>query len=162
MTTGITLRRYRPADLQAIFRMDQVCFEEPFRFGVRSMRRFAEAPGAIAILACLPEGTNEAVAGFVIVRVEGTGPRCGAYVETLDVAPAMRRKGVASSLMAEGERQAVGAGALRMTLHVFTRNAGAIRTYEGLGYSRMGEIEGFYGLDGDGPLDAFVYAKELG
>jgi len=40
---------------------------------------------------------------------------------------------------------------------VFPGNTGAMRFYEGMGYGRVGRVEGFYGRD----LDALVYAKRV-
>ena len=163
MAVDLTLRRYRPADLQALFLLDQVCFPAPFRFSLRSMRQFAEAAGAISVVAHRAENSaaDRSIVGFAIVHVGAYGDADAGYVATLDVAPNVRRMGVARRLMAEVERMAVEAGARRMILHVFTRNEGAIQVYEGLGYEPTGVVEGFYGLDRDGPLDAFVYGKEL-
>ncbi len=113
------------------------------------MRGFAEAPGAITILAEI----DGVLAGFCIVQIEG---QVG-YVVTLDVATAWRRQGLARRLMAEVEMRGRTAGATAMVLHVFTGNAAAVRFYEGIGYTRTGIAERFYGRG----LDALVYGKRL-
>ena len=154
----LLLRRYRREDLEAIFRMDEVCFPEPFRFDLASMRRFAEAPGSLVLLAEREGGT---LAGFVIVHVERRVASRRGYVVTLDVAPAERRAGVAGALMTEAEGLAQRAGAEVMELHVHTGNEGAIRFYEARGYERVRLIESFYGAEGGGALDAFLYRKAL-
>jgi ribosomal-protein-alanine N-acetyltransferase len=146
----VTLRQYRAEDLEAMYALDIVCFEPAFRFSRRAMRRFAEARGAIPILAEIEGGE---LAGFGIAQMEA---RVG-YVVTLDVAPAWRRHGLARRLMAEMEARAAAAGAGTMELHVFAGNAGAMRFYEGIAYGRVGMVEGFYGRG----LDALVYAKRL-
>ena len=80
------------------------------------MRSFAEAAGAVTVLA---EAQGE-LAGSGIAQLE----KQIAYVVTLDVAPGWRRRGLARRLMAELESKAHAAGATAMTLHVFTGNAG--------------------------------------
>ena len=150
----ITLRDYRRTDLDAIFRLDTICFPPEFRFDRKSMRSFAERSRAIALLA---EGEDGEIFGFVIVHLERTGDGWLGYVVTLDVMPAWRRKGLAGRLMREAERRAA-AAARWIVLHVFTGNAGAIGFYERLGYERVGEVPGFYGSLG---LDAFLYRKVL-
>jgi ribosomal-protein-alanine N-acetyltransferase len=145
----VTIREYAERDLEAMYALDVVCFEPVFRFSRRAMRRFAEARGATTVVA---EAEGELV-GFCIVQME---ERVG-YVVTLDVAPAWRRRGLAGLLMAEAETRAVAAGALAIELHVFAENAGAMQFYEGIGYGRVGRVEGFYGRG----LDALVYAKKL-
>src|SRR5580693_3548905 len=78
----VTLRDYRPGDAAEMYALDIVCFEPVFRFSRGAMRGFAEASGAIAVLA---EAAGELV-GFCVVQMEG---KIG-YVVTLDVAAAWR------------------------------------------------------------------------
>ena len=84
---SLTLRDYRPGDSEAMYALDLVCFEPPFRFSRAAMRGFAEAVGALTVLA---EAQGE-LAGFCIAQLE----KQNAYVVTLDVAPTWRRRGLA-------------------------------------------------------------------
>jgi ribosomal-protein-alanine N-acetyltransferase len=145
----IALRLYRPDDLAAMVALDALCFDPVFLFGRRAMRRFAEAPGAITLLA---EANNDLV-GFCIVHMQ---QRSG-YIVTLDVAPHCRRHGLARSLMREIESSAQAAGADAMELHVFTENAAAIRFYEKIGYTMSGTAKDFYASG----LSAWIYRKQL-
>jgi ribosomal-protein-alanine N-acetyltransferase len=144
-----TLRDYRPGDWEAMYALDVLCFEPPFRFSRGAMHGFAEAEGAVTVLA---QATDELV-GFCVVQME---ERLG-YVVTLDVSQQWRRQGLARRLMAEVETRARAAGATEMALHVYTGNSGAIRFYESIGYRRAGIAERFYGRG----LDALVYGKSL-
>jgi ribosomal-protein-alanine N-acetyltransferase len=146
---GIALRDYRAGDWEAMYALDVVCFEPPFRFSRRAMRGFAEAEGAIPVLA---EAAGE-LAGFCIVQMED---HVG-YVVTLDVAAAWRRRGLARYLMAEAEIKVRATGGTSMALHVFPGNAGAVRFYEAIGYGRLGTVDAFYGRG----LDALAYGKWL-
>jgi ribosomal-protein-alanine N-acetyltransferase len=150
----VELRRFRVDDLEAIFRLDELCFSEQFRFDRESMRKFAEARGAITLIA---ENVSGELAGFAITHVEKMAIGKRAYVVTLDVAFEDRRTGVAGRLMEETERLAALAGAVWIELHVFVENEGAVRFYEGRGYRRVGTRAGFYGRR----LDAWVYRKDL-
>jgi ribosomal-protein-alanine N-acetyltransferase len=149
------LRLYRKRDLDSIYRLDQLCFSNEFRFGRESMRAFAEAKDAVTLIA---EANSGELAGFIIVQVERRGEIVLGYVVTLDVAENCRRRGLAQMLLLEAETRAAAAGALSMELHVFTGNEGAIRFYERSGYARIELRRRFYGGAG---LDAFVYRKEL-
>ena len=155
MSGEIIFRDYRDTDLDAMFRLDEACFAEEFRFDRESMREFAEERNAIVRIA---EEVSGELAGFIIVHVERVATGWRGYVVTLDVAAEWRQKGLGRRLMREAEECAVAAGVRWMQLHVFTGNAGAIRFYERLGYERIRERRGFYGAPG---LDAFVYGKEL-
>jgi [ribosomal protein S18]-alanine N-acetyltransferase len=155
MVSEIELRAYRDGDLDAIYRLDQVCFSSEFRFNRESMRAFAEAKGAVTLI---NEASGGEIAGFVIVQIERRGGIALGYVVTLDVAEKCRRRGLARTLLLEAEKRAAVAGALWMELHVFAGNEGAIRFYEHSGYTRVGVSRRFYGGAG---MDAFIYRKEL-
>lgn len=148
------LREYRTTDLDAMFRLDQLCFAPEFRFDRSSMLQFAEAGNAVTVVAETDEGR---VIGFVIAHLErGANFRAG-YLITLDVAPDFRRIGLAGRMMDVVERRVVEAGSARMDLHVFTGNEAAIRFYEARGYVSNGLKRRFYGAR----IDALSYRKEL-
>jgi ribosomal protein S18 acetylase RimI-like enzyme len=151
----IGLRNYRETDLEAIYLLDAVCFAEEFAFDLESMKAFAGARNAIAIVA---EKSCDVMAGFLIAQMERTTAGRRGYIVTLDVSPEFRRLGLGARLMWEVERRAMLAGARWMDLHVFTGNIAAIGFYERMGYVRGGLRVGFYGAEG---LDAFAYRKEL-
>jgi ribosomal protein S18 acetylase RimI-like enzyme len=155
MDGEISLRDYRVTDAEAMFRLDVECFAPEFRFDRASMRAFAGERDAIALVA---EARDGALAGFVIVHVEGVAAGWRGYVVTLDVAEEWRRKGLAGRLMRAAEMRTVAAKARWMELHVHTGNEAAIRFYERLGYKRIAMKRRFYGAEG---LDAFVYRKEI-
>jgi len=137
-----------------MFALDEACFEEPFWFSLRAMRRFAGAKRAATILA---EDEDGRLVGFVVAHQEEET----VYIVTVDVAQAYRRQGIGWELMQRVERAF--AKARRVELHVFTENAAVIRFYEGMGYQQIGEKPGFYGRDAQGNrLDGWVYTKALG
>jgi [ribosomal protein S18]-alanine N-acetyltransferase len=149
----IRLREYRAADLAAMYALDVACFAEAFRFSRRAMQGFAEAKGAVAVVAEVSAevGADAELVGFCVAQLEG---QVG-YVVTLDVAEAWRRRGLARRLMEEVEARMRAAGAGGMELHVATENAGAIEFYGRMGYVRVGRDKAFYGRGGD----AWVYRK---
>ena len=155
MSGEIVLRNYKATDLDAMFRLDEACFEEEFRFDRESMREFAEGRNAVVQVA---EKVCGEIVGFVIAHIERVASELRAYVVTLDVAPEHRQRGLARRLMREAETCAVAAGVRWIQLHVFTENKAAIRFYERMGYERIRVRRGYYGAAG---LDAIVYGKEL-
>jgi ribosomal-protein-alanine N-acetyltransferase len=146
----IQLRGYEAHDLNEMFRLDEACFEEPFRFTHTAMRRFAESRKARVVIA----ESDGALAGFAILHIEG---RVG-YVVTLDVAADFRRQGLALRLMDTMENEAAQSGCAVVGLHVYVGNTSAIKFYERVGYRRVGDVPAFYGEG----LDAWVYRKKLG
>jgi ribosomal-protein-alanine N-acetyltransferase len=152
--SAIQLRPYRASDLKRMHALDVVCFERPFRFTREAMRRFSEAKSARVIVA----EERGALAGFVILDVQGSVEGGVGYVVTLDVAPSFRRRGVGRALMVEAEEQARRAGCRAMLLHVFAGNLAAMRFYESMGFLRSRRVEAFYGAG----LDAWVCQKRSG
>ena len=153
-TAHATLRSYRLGDWQAMHALDLICFAPVFQFSPGAMRGFAEAPGAVTVLA-ETQGLEAQVelAGFCVTQLED---RTG-YVVTLDVSPAWRRRGLAQRLMAEVESRLQQAGAVHMELHVFTGNAEAIHFYEAIGYTQAATAIDFYAQN----LHALLYRKKL-
>jgi ribosomal-protein-alanine N-acetyltransferase len=149
----ITLRDGTPADIEALYALDLLCFDEPFRFDIRSMRRYATSPGAIVLVG---EIANE-IAGFIIVNPTRRRSLHAAYITTLDVHPDHRRQGIAHQLLAEAEHRAAVSGATSMQLHVHTCNVAAIRFYESAGYQQAMLTPDFYAAG----LDAWTYLKPL-
>ena len=117
------IREYRVGDLDRMFQLDEICFEAPFQFDWESMRMFAEAKTAIALVA---EDDGGEIAGCLIVHVEGAGGGRRGDVVTLDVAPTCRRAGLAGRMMDKAERQVGLVGGRWMELHVFVENEGAV------------------------------------
>jgi ribosomal-protein-alanine N-acetyltransferase len=147
---AVELRAYRPADLDAMVALDDVCFAAPFRFSREAMRNFAEAKRARVVVA----EADGALAGFAVLHV-GRG---AAYVVTLDVAREHRRAGLATKLMDELAAQARSAGCSEVRLHVHDRNQAALRFYERRGFVLQAAVQGFYGNG----LDALEYRMLLG
>jgi len=149
----ITLRDATDADLARMHELDVVCFEDPFRFDLRSMRGFVREAGAITIVAESAFG----ICGFILANVPRRGSMASAYLTTLDVHSEHRRSGLARRLVTAAERRVAAAGSSFVTLHVYLGNSGAISFYEAMGYGRVGLAEDFYGPG----LDAWVYGKAL-
>ncbi len=148
------LRLYEPADLEALVRLDAVCFASEFLFSRRSMRSFAEARNGRTVVA----ERGRAVVGFAIAHLERVGAEVVGYCVTLDVSPAERRLGLGGDLLRELERWAEVSGARSMMLHVHTGNTAARRFYEARGYGVVREVRGFYRRG----VDALECRKELG
>ena len=149
----VTLRTGTPADIDAMYELDVLCFEKPFRFDFRSMRKYATHRDAIVLIA----EVQDELRGFIVVNPTRRKALHSAYVTTLDVHPDFRRQGTARMLIAEAERRAADSGAVSMQLHVFTGNAEAIRFYESLGYEQLLRTDDFYNTG----LHALAYMKPL-
>jgi ribosomal-protein-alanine N-acetyltransferase len=139
---AIALRDLRADDLEAAFALDQACFEPGIAYSRAEIRSFLSRPGAVA-LGAEADGTLE---GFAIAERRGSR----GHVVTIDVAATSRRRGLGRRLFTELSRRLEAAGARHIRLEVDVRNAGAIRFYEGLGFTRTRVLRGYYGRGLDG------------
>lgn len=142
-------RLYAKEDFAALYAIEEVCFQPPFRFGRRYMRQLVSAAQAATWIA---EESGRMV-GFAIV--EWAAGR--AYVQTLEVMPQERGTGVGRELLRLVEESAVAGNAELIWLHVDAANDGAIRLYEKHGYRYERRQEHYY----PGGRAALIYAKRL-
>jgi len=146
----LTLRDYVPADFEAAWQLDQVCFPPEIAYSRDDMRMYLALRSSFCIIA-EKEGT---LAGFTIV--DSRPPRPG-YMVTIDVAPDMRRHGVASALLAEVESRLRRQGSPGIRLEVAVNNQSAVDFYLRHGFREIGVKQGYY----NGQLDALSMKKEL-
>ena len=92
-----TLRPYRPADLETLYRIDQACFPKGIAYGRAEMRIYLHSPGAYCLLADVGGDT----AGFILTERS----RRAAHIITLDVLERHRRQKIGSLLLAAAEQE---------------------------------------------------------
>jgi len=154
VTSGeLLLRPYRPADLPGIFAVEDQCFFGPFRFSQKELKGYIEAESAITLIA----EASEILVGFAVADLQMDGHVTIGYLQTIDVAPAHRGRGIASAMLRQMEHRITEEDARALMLHVSVLNQPAIALYEKHGYSQLAIEEGFYGDAGD----AFLYWKAL-
>jgi ribosomal-protein-alanine N-acetyltransferase len=163
----VNYRPYSPQDFAALYAIEELCFQPPFRFGRGYMRRLVARTNTATWIA-EEEGR---IAGFAIAewvrRADGVpgdgslslGCKDGviAYIQTIEVAPEHRRRGIGSELLMRIEGSARNADAASIWLHVDAGNHSAVRLYEANGYLLQGQKENYY-PEGRAAL---VYGKTL-
>ena len=118
------------------------------------MRQLIEDPNSATWIA---EEEAELI-GFSIVEWPADPGESAAYIQTLEVHPAYRGRGIGAR--AARPRRRIRPSRPERTssaLHVDVENAAAIRLYESRGYARQGREEHYYARH----RAAFVYAKPL-
>jgi ribosomal protein S18 acetylase RimI-like enzyme len=148
----VLYRAYVPEDFGPLYAIEEMCFPPLLRFDRRFMRSLVHRPNAATWIA---EGEGR-MAGFAIVEWTQEQGDVMAYVQTIEVAPEARGRGVGRHLLRRVEGSARAAGAQLIWLHVEAGNAGAIRLYEGQGYCCKGREENYYPLG----RAALIYAKQ--
>jgi ribosomal-protein-alanine N-acetyltransferase len=135
----VKLREYREEDFETLCDIDWQCFPNGVAYTPREMRAFLRWATAIVV-----ENRRGRVVAFLVSRRN--------RVVTLDVLPAYRRRGIASTLMAEFERRARQSGATKASLEVGVANRAALGLYRALGYRRIRRLPGYYQNGEDGWL----------
>ena len=137
-----TLRPVASTDLEALYRLDAICFEPGIAYSRGELRRFLGIVGAEGVVS----DEDGQIAGFAIGYLSG---RRTAHVVTLDVRPARRRGGLGRLLLEELLARLARAGASEGRLEVSTENAGAIAFYEKLGFETRRRLKDYYGRGRD-------------
>ncbi len=146
-------RLYRPEDFTQLYAIERVCFQAPFRFSRHYMRELVESSNSATWIA---EGDHQ-MAGFAIVEWTEEEGLAIAYIQTIEVAPAKRNRGIAGELLRRLETSARAAGAQVLSLHVAEANDAGIHLYIAHGYLPQGREENYYGSG----IPALIYAKPL-
>ena len=146
-------RIYKPEDFEAVYGIEEVCFQPPMTFGRRYMRWLVQAQNAATWVA----EDDGALAGFAIVEWTQAIHEVSAYIQTIEVLPEMRAQGVGRELLKHMEGSALAAGASAIWLHVDVENWAAIRLYESYDFVRASNEENYY-APGRG---AYIYRKHL-
>lgn len=146
-------RRYAAEDFPALYAIEERCFEPRFRFGRGYMQHLVKNPEAVTWIA----EEDGAMAGFVIVAWGRSVRDGGGYLQTIDVSPEFRGRGIGEKLVGLAEISAWSGSAETMSLHVDAENEAAIRLYEKCGYQRRGRREHYYARG----RAALLYSKQL-
>jgi ribosomal protein S18 acetylase RimI-like enzyme len=137
----VQYRHYKTGDFEALYELEEACFQPPFRFGRRYMRGVVGRKDSATWIA---EDEDGAIAGFAIVHWEQRRGGVVAYLETLEVRPKLRGRRTGGELLRRCEDSARAAGAEVLDLHVDADNGAAIGLYRAHGFERQGRVENYY------------------
>jgi len=146
-------RPYRPPDFDPLYAIEELCFQPPLRFPRSYMHRIIDNPDGATWIA---EDENQ-MTGFSVVEWAGPPQDRYAYIQTIEVHPDHRRRGIARELLARVEQSARDASASAIWLHVDPENSNALRLYETHGYQKRGREDHYYARHR--PAD--IYSKPL-
>lgn len=135
--TDLLLRQATTDDLDALVRLENLCFDED-RISRRSFRRFLEVPRDRLMVATL----NGELVGYALVLMNAATRLARIY--SIAVSPSVRGRGAGEKLIRAAEQEAVEAGRIVMRLEVREDNHSAIGLYERLGYRQFGTYRDYY------------------
>ncbi len=139
--SGFDFRWAALGDAGALARLDAVCFTvRPYPAALIRAHIDRGSPCPV-----VTAGSGQDVVAFAM---EDLHPVTGdGLMLTLDVEPALRRRGLGTALLGVCAREVVRAGGSAVVLTTASRNAAARALYERLGFRAEGVIEGYYGDD---------------
>jgi len=149
----MNFRLYSDDDFSQLYEIELLCFEPPIRFSRQTMLKLLADPDSATWVA----EDQERMAGFAIVYWSHPPEQPLAYIQTLEVAPTQRNRGIARELLRRVEESAKAAGAHVIWLHVAETNTPAIRLYESHGYRLQGRQADYYAKG----IPARLYAKPI-
>lgn len=154
-------RLYQPADFPALYAIEELCFTPPERFSRAYMRRLVYRRNSATWIAEFPPQSASqqiaSMAGFAIVEWFRHSFGTAACIQTIEVLPGVRGRGIGREIMARLEQSALSAGCTQISLHVDENNAAAIRLYGRLSYQLRGRAEDYYGPN----RPALIYTRPL-
>jgi len=151
----VSLREYRPQDLERLLEIDQACFVEGIAYSEQEMKHFLGRPTAVRIVG---ERAGK-VEGFIIAdrfRPRRSQQSMGQII-TIDVLSEARRAGLGSRLLQAAEEELKQAGCTYVSLETAVDNQAAMRFYKKHGYTGLKILPNYY----LGSVDALLMGKKL-
>jgi ribosomal-protein-alanine N-acetyltransferase len=146
-------RLYQPSDFAQLYAIEEACFESHLRFSRAYMRSLLRSGETVAWVA----EDNGRLAAFAIIEWSGAPGDIVGYIQTIEVSPDYRRRGIGLELLRRLELSAREAGATQIWLHVDAENDPAIRLYRSEGYEHKARHAHYYART----RDAEIYCKQL-
>src|ERR1700761_2262894 len=147
------LRPFQRADLEDLFKIDQVCFPRGIAYSKAELKYYLQHPKSVTVIA---ETASQVIAGFCTGQLQMDQGRCYGHIITIDVLPDARRHGAGRMLLHAVEEQLRAKTADAVQLEVGVDNLHAQAFYQAMGYARVGFIPGYYAEN----LDAYVLQKQ--
>ena len=153
--TKARVRRVKPDDLDVLCEIEQRCFPGEIAYTRKQIKHLA----LIGNTVCLVDDPGEGVRGFVVATFRDGTKVAG--IETIDVHPKHRGKGVGKALLTAAEREMKRKGARKARLEVSEGNRVAKTLYQKVGYVPVERVENYYNFEHEGSRNALRMEKAL-
>ncbi len=141
MAPGVRIRRFVPADLDAVLELERATFGSS-AYRREAFLELARPPSGLLLVG----ERGGRIAGYVAAFKSGAR----AELVSLAVGRRHRRSGIGAALIRRALRELARRGVRKVELMVRVDNRAAIRFYQRLGFRRAGSLAGYYedGCDG--------------
>jgi len=149
------IRTATPDDFERIVALENICFPKELSYTRRQLRYLLMRANSNVLI----EKTGTTLRGFIIILYRRGTKVAG--VETINVDPVYRKKGIGHRLLTAAEERIRKKGIHKIRLEVAITNQAAIKLYEHAGFQKTMLLKKYYHYDHDGSRDAYRMVKEL-
>jgi ribosomal protein S18 acetylase RimI-like enzyme len=155
MDHTIRIRIATPDDFERIVELEGLCFAKEHAYSRRQLRYLLTKAHSTVLV----ETADASVRGFLIILYRRGSIVAG--IETINVDPEFRKKGIGQRLLSAAEDLLRKKGICKIRLEVAITNQAAITLYEHAGFQKIMTLKKYYYFDHDGSRDAYRMIKEL-
>jgi ribosomal protein S18 acetylase RimI-like enzyme len=155
MDNSTRIRTATSEDFERIVELERLCFPKEHAYSRRQLRYLLTKANSTVFV----EITGALVRGFLIILYRRGTTVAG--IETINVDPVSRKKGVGLRLLTAAEELLRKKGICTIRLEVAITNQAAIKLYEHAGFQKIMLLKKYYHYDHEGSLDAYRMVKEL-
>ena len=149
------IRIATPDDFERIVELEKLCFPKEHAYTRRQLYYLLIKANSTVLV----ETTGTLVRGFLIILYRRGTTVAG--IETINVDPTHRKKGIGLRLLSVAEEHLRKKGIHKIRLEVSIANNAAIKLYEHTGFQKIMLLKKYYHYDHEGSRDAYRMVKEL-
>jgi len=142
-------------EIDSIFEIEKKCFPEKVAYSKRQLEYLILNANSD----CLVEKEDGVIRAFLIVTYRQRSLTCN--IETIDVDPAFKNRGIGLKLLKAAETDMKRRGMRWSQLEVSEGNEVALKVYKSAGYKFKERLEGYYKFEHNGTRNAIRMIKEL-
>ena len=142
-------------EIDAIFEIEQKCFPGKVGYSKRQIEHLILNANSD----CLVEKQDGVIRAFLIVTYRQGSLTCN--IETIDVDPAFKNRGIGLKLLKAAEIDMKQRGMRWSQLEVSEGNEAALKLYKKAGYTFKERIEGYYKFEHNGTRNAIRMVKTI-
>jgi len=150
-----SIRTFIPQDLDRIVTIEKNCFLPPQTYSKKQLHYLITKANSLTLVECI----NTELRGFIIVLLRSGSTTAG--IETINVDPSHRGKGIASRLLHSISENLTYRGLKNIKLEVSMGNISAIQLYKKMGYQTISVLPNYYLNEYFGSRNAYRMIKPL-
>jgi ribosomal protein S18 acetylase RimI-like enzyme len=144
-----------PDDFERIVELENLCFPKEHAYTRRQLNYLLIKANSTVLV----ETMGVLIRGFLIILYRRGTTVAG--IETINVDPTHRKKGIGLRLLSVAEEHLRNKGIHKIRLEVSIANNAAIKLYEHVGFQKIMLLKKYYHYDHEGSRDAYRMVKEL-